>query len=51
MLVRLGEDDGAGTWGERGERTDLRGADPGAKDGGGTGAERRGNNDDGSRWG
>ena len=60
----LGEDDGVGTgcvaWGEDDGfcdesawrvRNDLRAADPGANDGGGVGAERLGNSEDGSRWG
>ena len=32
-------------------RNDLRAADPGVNDGGGVGAERLGNSEDGSRWG
>ncbi len=60
----LGEDAGVGTgyvaWGEDDGfcdesawrvRNDLRAADPGANDGGGVGAERLGNSEDGSRWG
>ena len=60
----LGEDTGVGTgyvaWGEDDGfcdesawrvRNDLRAADPGANDGGGVGAERLGNSEDGSRWG
>lgn len=62
--VAWGEDDGVGTgcvaWGEDDGfcdesawrvRNDLRAADPGANDGGGVGAERLGNSEDGSRWG
>ena len=60
----LGEDAGVGTgyvaWGEDDGicdesawrvRNDLRAADPGVNDGGGVGAERLGNSEDGSRWG
>lgn len=59
-----GEDAGVGTgyvaWGEGDGicdesawrvRNDLRAADPGVNDGGGVGAERLGNSEDGSRWG
>ena len=62
--VAWGENDGVGTgcvaWGEDDGfcdesawrvRNDLRAADPGANDGGGVGAERLGNSEDGSRWG
>ena len=62
--VAWGEDAGVGTgcvaWGEDDGfcdesawrvRNDLRAADPGANDGGGVGAERLGNSEDGSRWG
>ena len=62
--VAWGEDDGVGTgcvaWGEDDGfcdesawrvRNDLRAADPGVNDGGGVGAERLGNSEDGSRWG
>ena len=62
--LRRVEDAGAGTgyapWGEGDGicdesawrvRNDLRAADPGVNDGGGVGAERLGNSEDGSRWG
>ena len=62
--LRRVEDAGVGTgyvaWGEGDGicdesawrvRNDLRAADPGVNDGGGVGAERLGNSEDGSRWG
>ena len=47
----LGEDDGICDESAWRVRNDLRAADPGANDGGGVGAERLGNSEDGSRWG
>ena len=47
----LGEDDGFCDESAWRVRNDLRAADPGANDGGGVGAERLGNSEDGSRWG
>ena len=47
----LGEDDGICDESAWRVRNDLRAADPGANDGGGVGAERLGNGEDGSRWG
>ena len=49
--VALGEDDGFCDESAWRVRNDLRAADPGANDGGGVGAERLGNSEDGSRWG
>lgn len=47
----LGEDDGICDESAWRVRNDLRAADPGVNDGGGVGAERLGNSEDGSRWG
>ena len=47
----LGEDDGICDESAWRVRNDLRAADPGANDGGGVGAERLGNSEEGSRWG
>lgn len=49
--VAWGEDDGTCDESAWRVRNDLRAADPGANDGGGVGAERLGNSEDGSRWG
>ena len=49
--VAWGEDDGFCDESAWRVRNDLRAADPGANDGGGVGAERLGNSEDGSRWG
>lgn len=49
--VAWGEDDGTCDESAWRVRNDLRAVDPGANDGGGVGAERLGNSEDGSRWG
>ena len=49
--VAWGEDDGICDESAWRVRNDLRAVDPGANDGGGVGAERLGNSEDGSRWG